>query len=140
QPGQVGARLDRSSVVFVVLRDLANGVVRARGCTSDEGADHNEDHEDQPRGRAVLLPPCIVHEPPPWATPPAPAGPCSADALLASSVGRGTCFGVIVGGCRRVVMVLRVRVAIVFGGALWSALFGSASSDDAERRHEGDPA
>jgi len=39
-----------------------------------------------------------------------------------------------------VVMVLVVPVAIMFGGAIWSALFGSVSSDDADRRHEGDPA
>jgi hypothetical protein len=39
-----------------------------------------------------------------------------------------------------VVMVLVVPVAIMFGGAIWSALFGWISSDDADRRHEGDPA
>jgi hypothetical protein len=31
-------------------------------------------------------------------------------------------------------MVLIVPVAIMFGGAIWSALFGWASSDDADRR------
>jgi nitrogen fixation-related uncharacterized protein len=38
-----------------------------------------------------------------------------------------------------VVMVLVVPVAIMFGGAIWSALFGGVASDDADRRHEGDP-
>ena len=31
-------------------------------------------------------------------------------------------------------MVLVVPVAIMFGGAIWSALFGWISSDDADRR------
>ena len=31
-------------------------------------------------------------------------------------------------------MVLVVPVAIMFGGAIWSALFGWMSSDDADRR------
>jgi hypothetical protein len=31
-----------------------------------------------------------------------------------------------------VVMVLVVPVAIMFGGAIWSGLFGSISSEDAE--------
>ena len=35
-----------------------------------------------------------------------------------------------------VVMVLVVPVAIMFGGAIWSALFGWVSSDDADRRHQ----
>jgi membrane glycosyltransferase len=39
-----------------------------------------------------------------------------------------------------VVMVLVVPVAIMFGGAIWSALFGWLSSDDADRRHQGDAA
>jgi membrane glycosyltransferase len=39
-----------------------------------------------------------------------------------------------------VVMVLVVPVAIMFGGAIWSALFGWVSSDDADRRHQGDAA
>jgi hypothetical protein len=39
-----------------------------------------------------------------------------------------------------VVMVLVVPVAIMFGGAIWSALFGGVATDDADRRHEGDPA
>jgi membrane glycosyltransferase len=34
-----------------------------------------------------------------------------------------------------VVMVLVVPVALMFGGAIWSALFGWASSDDADRQH-----
>ena len=38
-----------------------------------------------------------------------------------------------------VVMVLVVPVAIMFGGAIWSALFGWVSSDDADRRSEGEP-
>jgi hypothetical protein len=38
------------------------------------------------------------------------------------------------------VMVLVVPVAIMFGGAIWSALFGWLSSEDADRRHEGHPA
>jgi hypothetical protein len=33
-----------------------------------------------------------------------------------------------------VVMVLVVPVAIMFGGAIWSALFGWISSDDADHR------
>jgi hypothetical protein len=32
-----------------------------------------------------------------------------------------------------VVMVLVVPVAIMFGGAIWSALFGWVSSEDADR-------
>jgi membrane glycosyltransferase len=39
-----------------------------------------------------------------------------------------------------VVMVLVVPVAIMFGGAVWSALFGWIASEDADRRHQGDPA
>jgi membrane glycosyltransferase len=39
-----------------------------------------------------------------------------------------------------IVMVLVVPVAIMFGGAIWSALFGWVASDDADRRHEADPA
>ena len=39
-----------------------------------------------------------------------------------------------------VAMVLVVPVAIMFGGAIWSALFGWVSSDAADRRHEGDAA
>jgi membrane glycosyltransferase len=39
-----------------------------------------------------------------------------------------------------VVMVLLVPVAIMFGGAIWSALFGWVSSEDADRRHEGEAA
>jgi hypothetical protein len=39
-----------------------------------------------------------------------------------------------------VVMVLVVPVAIMFGGAIWSAVFGWLSSDDADRRHQGDAA
>jgi membrane glycosyltransferase len=38
------------------------------------------------------------------------------------------------------VMVLVVPVAIMFGGAIWSALFGWVSSEDADRRHEGEAA
>jgi membrane glycosyltransferase len=33
-----------------------------------------------------------------------------------------------------VVMVLVVPVVIMFGGAIWSALFGWLSSEDADRR------
>ena len=39
-----------------------------------------------------------------------------------------------------VVMVVVVPVAIMFGGAIWSALFGWFSSDDADRRQQGDAA
>jgi hypothetical protein len=39
-----------------------------------------------------------------------------------------------------VVMVLVVPVAIMFGGAIWSALFGWVSSDDADRHNQGDAA
>ena len=39
-----------------------------------------------------------------------------------------------------VAMVLVVPVAIMFGGAIWSALFGWVSSDEADRRPEGDAA
>jgi hypothetical protein len=39
-----------------------------------------------------------------------------------------------------VVMVLVVPVAIMFGGAIWSALFGWVFSEDADRRHQGDAA
>jgi hypothetical protein len=35
-----------------------------------------------------------------------------------------------------VVMVLVVPVAIMFGGAIWSALFGWISSEDADRRQD----
>jgi hypothetical protein len=38
-----------------------------------------------------------------------------------------------------VVMVVVVPVAIMFGGAIWSALFGWCSSEDAERRAEPAP-
>jgi hypothetical protein len=38
-----------------------------------------------------------------------------------------------------VVMVVVVPVAIMFGGAIWSALFGQVASDDADR-HQGDAA
>jgi membrane glycosyltransferase len=38
-----------------------------------------------------------------------------------------------------VVMVVVVPVAIMFGGAIWSALFGWLGSDDADRR-QGDAA
>jgi hypothetical protein len=34
-----------------------------------------------------------------------------------------------------VVMVLVVPVAIMFGGAIWSAVFGGVSADDAHHRH-----
>jgi hypothetical protein len=34
-----------------------------------------------------------------------------------------------------VVMVLVVPVAIMFGGAIWSAVVGWISSDDAEHQH-----
>ena len=37
-----------------------------------------------------------------------------------------------------VAMVLVVPVAIMFGGAIWSALFGWVSSEDADRRQEAD--
>jgi hypothetical protein len=36
-------------------------------------------------------------------------------------------------------MVLVVPVAVMFGGAIWSALFGWSSVDDANRRAEGTP-
>ena len=39
-----------------------------------------------------------------------------------------------------VAMVVVVPVAIMFGGAIWSALFGWLSSDDADRRQQGDTA
>ena len=39
-----------------------------------------------------------------------------------------------------VVMVVVVPVAIMFGGAIWSALVGWISSDDADRRHQSDAA
>jgi len=39
-----------------------------------------------------------------------------------------------------VAMAVVVPVAIVFGGAIWSALFGWVSSEDADRRHQGDAA
>jgi hypothetical protein len=35
-----------------------------------------------------------------------------------------------------IVMVLVVPVAIMFGGAIWSALFGWISSDDADRQSD----
>jgi hypothetical protein len=38
-----------------------------------------------------------------------------------------------------VVMVVVVPVAIMFGGAIWSALFGWLGSDDSDRR-QGDAA
>ena len=39
-----------------------------------------------------------------------------------------------------VAMVLVVPIAIMFGGAIWSALFGWLSSDDADRHQQGDAA
>lgn len=39
-----------------------------------------------------------------------------------------------------VVMVLVVPVAIMFGGAIWSAVFGWLSSEAADRRQPGDAA
>jgi hypothetical protein len=39
-----------------------------------------------------------------------------------------------------VVMVLVVPAAIMFGGAIWSALFGWVASDDADRREPSDAA
>ena len=39
-----------------------------------------------------------------------------------------------------VVMVLVVPAAIMLGGAIWSALFGWLSSEDADRLHQGDAA
>ena len=39
-----------------------------------------------------------------------------------------------------IVMVLVVPVAIMFGGAIWSALFGWVASDDADRREPSDDA
>jgi membrane glycosyltransferase len=39
-----------------------------------------------------------------------------------------------------VAMVVVAPVAIMFGGAIWSALFGWVSSEDADRRHQGDAA
>ena len=39
-----------------------------------------------------------------------------------------------------VAMVLVVPIAVMFGGAIWSALFGWLSSDDADRRQQGDAA
>jgi hypothetical protein len=60
--------------------------------------------------------------------------------LLTSSVGPGNVAAVLGAVLMIVVMVLVVPVAIMFGGAIWSALFGWVSSDDADRRHEGDPA
>jgi hypothetical protein len=39
-----------------------------------------------------------------------------------------------------VVMVVVAPAAIMLGGAIWSALFGWVSSDDADRRHQGDAA
>lgn len=38
-----------------------------------------------------------------------------------------------------VAMVVLAPVAIMFGGAIWSALMGWALSDDADRRHADDP-
>lgn len=38
-----------------------------------------------------------------------------------------------------IAMVLVVPVAVMFGGAIWSVLFGWLSVDDAERRAEGTP-
>jgi len=38
-----------------------------------------------------------------------------------------------------IAMVLVVPVGVMFGGAIWSALFGWMSVDDAERRAEGTP-
>jgi membrane glycosyltransferase len=37
-----------------------------------------------------------------------------------------------------VAMVVVAPLAIMFGGAIWSALFGWVSSDDADRRNQGD--
>jgi membrane glycosyltransferase len=39
-----------------------------------------------------------------------------------------------------VVMVLVMPVAIMFGGAIWSALFGWIASDDADRRQQSNAA
>jgi hypothetical protein len=38
-----------------------------------------------------------------------------------------------------IAMVLVVPVAVMFGGAIWSAVFGWLSVEDAERRAEGTP-
>jgi hypothetical protein len=38
-----------------------------------------------------------------------------------------------------VVMVVVVPIAIMFGGAIWSALFGWAASEDAHLRADDDP-
>ena len=38
-----------------------------------------------------------------------------------------------------IVMVLVVPIAIMFGGAIWSAVFGWFSSEDAHRRNEAAP-
>jgi membrane glycosyltransferase len=60
--------------------------------------------------------------------------------LPTSSIERGNVPHVLGALIMVVVMVLVVPVAIMFGGAIWSALFGWISSEDADRRHEGDPA
>jgi membrane glycosyltransferase len=60
--------------------------------------------------------------------------------LLTSSSGPGNVADVLGAVLMVVVMVLVVPVAIMFGGAIWSALFGWVSSDDADRGHEGDAA
>jgi cytochrome b subunit of formate dehydrogenase len=76
-------------------------------------------------------------------TTPAPPGSCSADVLPTSSVPSSRSDNVlaVLGAVLMiVVMVLVVPVAIMFGGAIWSALFGWVSSDDADRRHQGDAA
>ncbi len=38
-----------------------------------------------------------------------------------------------------VVMVVGIPVGIMFGGAVWSALFGYVVGTDVEARHAGDP-
>lgn len=38
-----------------------------------------------------------------------------------------------------VVMILVIPVAIMFGGAIWSALFGWSASEDAHLRADDDP-
>ena len=38
-----------------------------------------------------------------------------------------------------IAMVLVVPVAVMLGGAIWSALFGWVTGDDAARRAEGTP-
>jgi membrane glycosyltransferase len=52
----------------------------------------------------------------------------------------GNVIGVLGALLMVVAMVVVAPVAIMFGGAIWSALFGWVSSDDADRRHQGDAA